>query len=44
MGGGANVSSRPNDGAGLGSGKGRDGVRLGGESEWLGTSRTRLMA
>src|ERR1035441_7511857 len=42
--GGANVSSRPNDGAGLGSGKGRDGVRLGGESEWPGTSRTRLMA
>ena len=26
------------------SGKGRDGVMLGGESEWLGTSRTRLMA
>ena len=44
LGGGANVSSRPNDGAGLGSGKGRDGVRLGGESEWPGTSRTRLMA
>jgi hypothetical protein len=44
MGGRANVSSRPNDSAGLGSGKGRDGVRLGGESEWLGTNRTRLMA
>ena len=28
MGGGANGSSKPNDGAGLGTRKGRDGVRL----------------
>jgi hypothetical protein len=44
MGGGANGSSKLNDGAGLGTCKDCDGVRLGSGSERLGVGRTRLVA
>ena len=41
MGGGANGSSKPNDGAGLGARKACDGVRLGSVSERLGVGPVR---
>ena len=44
MGGGANGSRKLNDGAGLGTCKDCDGVRLGSGSERLGVGRTRLVA